>query len=216
MAHFLTGRLDFFLVAWALGSIGLGVYSVAVGLAEIVSRLAYELGTIIFPAVAADSLRPGQAAAVLRTTLAAAAAMAVALAAIAEPLVVGLYGSSFAGAVPVLRVLLVATVAWSAVQILWLYGCAAGRLGYVLGVLGLAAALDAGLNLLLLPRYGLMGAGIAALLSYGTAAFALVALFCGREQCTVGEALLVRRSDLRSLGDRIAELPGRARARLGL
>ena len=48
IAYFLMGRLDFILVARLLGTTGLGIYSVAVGLAEIPSRIPYELGTVLF------------------------------------------------------------------------------------------------------------------------------------------------------------------------
>ena len=211
MAHFLTGRLDFFLVAAVLGSMGLGLYSVAVGLAEIVSRMAYELGTIIFPAVAAGSLRRGQAPAMLRTTLALAAGMAVVLMIAAEPITAGLYGAAFIDAARPLRVLLLGTVAWSAVQLLWLYASGAGRLGYVLAVLAGAAASDVLLNILLLPRLDILGAAVAASTSYVVAGAALLVLFCRRESCTLGEALIVRPEDLRRLTIRLRELPGRLR-----
>jgi O-antigen/teichoic acid export membrane protein len=213
VTHFLTARLDFFIVAWLSGEAGLGIYSVAVGLAEIVSRLAYELGTMMFPAVAAGSLRHGQAPVILRTSVALAALLGVVIAGLAGPLVVGLFGAAFAEAVPVLKVLLIGTVAWSAAQILWLYASGAGKLELVLLVLGGATVLDLVLNLILQPRMGVFGAGVAATIAYCAAAAALLPAFCRREGCTIGEALLVRVGDLRRLASLTAEILNRFRTR---
>jgi len=209
LAQFLTGRLDFFVVAWLAGSTGLGIYSVGVALAEIVSRLARELGTMLFPAFASGTLVNREAPAILRTTLGAAGVIAVVLAAAADPLVRLLFGEDFRGAVPVFRVLLAGTVAWSAAEILWNYVSAAGRPGFGVVVFGVAAAIDTILNLVLIPTLGVLGAGIAATVSYCLAATLLLPPFLRREEASLGEALVVRPSDLRRLVARLAELPGR-------
>lgn len=84
---------------------------------------------------------------------------------LAAPLIDLLFGPSYAAAVPVLRLL-----SWSAVLVT-LRGNfrhtlnAAGKQHLDLACAGAAAALNVGLNLLLIPRYGIVGAAAATVLS---------------------------------------------------
>jgi O-antigen/teichoic acid export membrane protein len=83
----------------------------------------------------------------------------------ADPLIHLLFGPQYAAAVPVLQVL-----AWSAALVI-LRGTfrqalnAAGRQRLDLRCAGLAAALNVGLNVILIPRYGMMGAAAATIVS---------------------------------------------------
>jgi O-antigen/teichoic acid export membrane protein len=209
IALYLTSRLDFFIVMLYLGGKQLGIYSVAVGLAEVTVRLSNEIGTMLFPIFAGGSLRAGQSAAALRMVTLLAVGVAVVLALLSRPLVRVLFGEEFMGAVPAFRWLLLGTIAWSTTNVTWPYMSARGRPGVGVFVFGLAAGVDCALNLVLLPRWGVVGAGIAATSSYFVAALIFLRLFRKAEGCTLREALLAGTADLLRLWRVILQSSGR-------
>lgn len=209
---FLTNRLDFFLVAWLIGRPALGVYSVAVALAEVVLRVPRELGLILFPVFASESLRKGQAASFLRRMNVIALITAVGLGLAAEHLILVLFGSEFREASAVFRWLLPGTIAWSTIQVTWSRVSAGGRPGLGSPIFGAAALINAGLNIVLLPRIGVVGAAYAATVSYLLAATVFLILFCRREGCGLREVVLIRREDVQSIIRTAAMLVRRPRA----
>jgi len=62
-----------------------------------------------------------------------------------------------------------------------------------------ALCLNVGLNLFLIPRYGIEGAALANCLSYGTAALILLFVFVRESGHTVRETLVVGAADLNDL-----------------
>lgn len=199
LALALTSRLDFFLVAYLLGKSALGIYSVAVGLAEVVSRLPSELGTMLFPAFASGKVPEGHAAAIVRRVFLMGVVISVLLVLISEPLVLLLYGNRFSEAVVAFRWLLLATVAWSTIFVTWNHASAGGRPGAGIPIFGAAAALDAVLCFVLIPRLGVLGASLAAAASYWLAALLFMRLFCRRERCTMRDTLIPKLVDVQWL-----------------
>jgi O-antigen/teichoic acid export membrane protein len=196
LALILANRLDFFLVGLLLGRAQLGVYAVSVGLAEIVMRLSSELGTMLFPTFAARQLDRERMLMLLRQTTAVALVLGVLLAAFAGPITHLLYGPRYAGAASTMRALLVGTVAWGTIFVTWNFVSASGRPILGAPIFGLAALLDAVLNVILLPRYGVVAAGVASSISYWVAALILLLIFCRMTGCSLSEALVPRRRDV--------------------
>lgn len=208
IAVYLASRLDFFIVLLFLGERGLGIYSVAVGLAEITIRVTNEIATMLFPIFASGRLQAGQAAAALRSVTLFGVVTAAVLALMSSPLVLILFGQPFAEAVPALRWLLLGTIAWTVTNVTWQYASARGRPGLGVFVFGVAVALDVLLNVLLLPRWGVVGAGIAATASYMLAALLFLRFFTQWERCSLREALVATPSDLRRLWRAAREASG--------
>ncbi len=206
LALFLTSRLDFFLVAWLAGVKGLGLYSVAVALAEITFKLPSELGTLLFPAFAGSHISRGQAAAILRTTVCLSILMALALGVMSGPIVGLLFGPQFSASIPAFRLLLVGAVAWSTIFVTWNHASACGRPWLGLPIFGAVALIDGALDILLIPRYGVAGAGIAAAVSYWIAAFVFLRVFRQQENWSAFDVLVVRRSDLYSVSRAIVNV----------
>lgn len=199
IALYLTSRLDFFIVMLYLGPKALGIYSVAVGLAEITVRLSNEIGTMLFPIFARGELKTGQASTALRMVTLMSVSAAAVLGLTSAPLVRVLFGQAFAEAIPAFRWLLLGTVAWSTTNVTWPYVAAGGRPGLGAFVFGLAAAVDVLLCVLLLPHWGITGASMAATSSYFVAAAIFLRFFRKSEGCTLREALLPDASDIRRL-----------------
>jgi O-antigen/teichoic acid export membrane protein len=197
--EFLTRRLDFFLVALILGKSGLGIYSVAVSLAEIISRLTHEIGTILFPAFASGEIPTGQAVHILRKTLFLGLLVACPLAILSRPIVMIIFGKQFMEAALSFQLLLIGTVALSTIDVTWNRIAASGRPGLGTPIFGAAVLLDAGMNLILLPKMGVIGACIASIVSYWLAALIFLWIFCKKEGCSIKDVLLVRKDDIQSI-----------------
>lgn len=206
LALTLTSRLDFFIIVYLLDKSALGIYSVAVGLAEVVSRLPSELGTMLFPAFASGKIPEGQAAPIVRRVFLLGVMISVLLALISQPLVVLLYGTRFGEAIAAFRWLLLGTLAWGTIFVTWNHASAGGRPGVGVPIFGAAAAVDAILCFVLLPRLGVLGASLAAAASYWFAALLFLRLFCRRERCTLREALVPKLDDVRWLLRQLAAL----------
>ncbi len=206
---YLMQRIDFFIVLLYLGSKGLGIYSVAVGMAEIIVRLSNEIGSMLFPIFAAGNLKAGQPAVALRLLTLLTVGVAGLLGLISGPLVRTLFGPAFADAAPAFRLLLVGTVAWSTMNVTWHYISAGGRPQLGVVVFGLAAGVDVLLNVVLLPHWGVIGASVAATTSYVVAALIFLHYFREMEACSLREAFVTKPSDCRQLWRAVRGAAGR-------
>lgn len=203
---FLTNRLDFFLVALYLGKTGLGIYSVAVGLSEVASRLPSEFGTILFPAFAANKISNSGKVIILRRTLFLSILGAVILAVIGPWLIGFLFGRDFLVAGKTFYFLLPGIVAWSTIYVTWNSVSAAGRPGLGVPIFGAAALLDVILIVFLIPVWGIVGVGIASSAAYCFAAVVFLMQFCKDEEISVKEALHPRIEDLLVLRSSVKSL----------
>lgn len=109
-----TSTVDYILVGRVLGASALGLYTLAFRLPELlVINLAIVAGTVLFPSFAnIDRAVLGRSVLVsLRYMLMLALPLSAAMVALAEPIVLGLFGSGWEESVPVLRVLAVYALA---------------------------------------------------------------------------------------------------------
>jgi O-antigen/teichoic acid export membrane protein len=197
--QYLSYRIDFFLVAWFLGQNGLGLYSVAVAMAEITSRLTHEIGTILFPAFASGNISPIQAAPILRKIFFVSLVIAVVLVLASYHIIVLIFGEKFVGAVPAFRLLLVGTLGYSMVLVTFNYTAASGQPELGIPIFAITVILEVILNIMLLPKSGIVGAAIAATVSYWCAACIFLIIFCKKNKCSVMDAMVIRLEDLKNI-----------------
>lgn len=164
-------RLDQVLLAGMASSFLIGLYMIAVALAEITATLASSVADVLMPEVAGSRDKENSTALLgksMRLTFYAHILVLIPLM-IAAPYVLNwVYGEEFVAATAAFRVLLIASVLWSAGLI-----ATSGLNGF--GFPGLStvarlasAVVTVGTLLLLLPLWGIMGAAISSLLGYGT------------------------------------------------
>lgn len=179
--QFFNYRLDTFLLNGFVGAAAVGLYSVAVALAEMLWYLPNAVGFVLFPRAAAtpaavmNRLTPRVLAATLTLTALAAAALAV----IGRTLIVLVFSAGFAAAYGPLLALLPGVVLLGGAKVL--VNDIAGR-GFpqhnsLAAGVGLAVTVVG--DLLLIPRYGAVGAGLASSAAY-TIVF-LMSLFLYRQ-----------------------------------
>lgn len=170
-AQFLNYRLDVFFVKNFVGLRGVGVYTVAVGITQLLWLVPNALAAIVMRSVAAGGTRSvilQQVALVNRFCLWFTAASAVVVAALGITVVPTVFGPAFAATVPPLLWLLPGTILFSQSVVLssYLNGIARQMDTTIIacGALVLTVALD----LQLIPRLGVTGAAIASTLSYAS------------------------------------------------
>jgi O-antigen/teichoic acid export membrane protein len=175
---FFSLRTDVFLLAALLAeaSAPLGYYSMAVSAAEMVFLLPDAVSTVYFPHVAASTRADAdrQTPVVARMTLLLTALGAVCIAPFATGMI-GILLPAFVPALPALYVLLPGVVALSVGRVITDYISGLGRTGVTSAIYVGGFVVNVVANLVLIPRFGIVGAAGASLISYS--ASALVATF---------------------------------------
>ncbi len=203
LAQFLNYRMDTFFVNHFLGAASVGLYTLAVAIAQLVWLISSAAATVLLPAVASMSdhrrgaeLAAGACRVAFWSTVAASAMLALA-APVAIPMV---YGAGFAASVLPLVVLLAGVAAFSVVNVLgggYLAGI--GRPQDNMRVAWVALAVTTAGDLLLIPRLGIAGAALASTASYLTSAVLTVYLFRRKTSQSLASVFRLRRSDLARL-----------------
>jgi O-antigen/teichoic acid export membrane protein len=164
---FANTRLIWFLVNHFAGVVGVGIYSIAQTASERIYLVADALGTILFPRIAEDPENNSSKITpiVFRIALVTVAGLAIAMGLVADWLIRFLFTDSFAGAIPILRLLLVAVVFSSGYRVLSQDLNGRGYSWVTAVINGVSATIGLGLSLLLLPKFGIAGAAWSAIAS---------------------------------------------------
>jgi O-antigen/teichoic acid export membrane protein len=165
----LSGQVDQALVVGLLSPASMGMYVVALSFSRILAIFQGSIVTVLFPKTAA---RPVAEVVALVGQAARISAVITFLASIGVillgPLLLHLlYGAEYVGASAVLRVLVVEVVLGCTVSVLAQAFMALGHLSIVTLLQGVGLGLSVPLMLVLIPPYGLTGAGLALLGSTG-------------------------------------------------
>jgi O-antigen/teichoic acid export membrane protein len=198
---FLVIRSDMLLVNYFLGTREAGVYSIAVQIADTILLLPVTIGMILMPRIAgtADGREDETTARVLRHAAVLLGGLCLAAAIAVGPVVRLLYGPAFAGAILATRLLLPGILALGLNGVLMNHFGGRGMPPVTAWSPLLGLLVNVGLNLVMVPRYGIAGASLTSTLAYGLM-FA-VSLTAFRRGGRVGfrESLLVGGDDLRTL-----------------
>jgi O-antigen/teichoic acid export membrane protein len=191
-------RVDIFMIAWFLPAEQVAFYSVAVALISQLKVLPEAIGRSLYPQLAGTAEeRTGQLSArVSRHSFAWVVATALA-AAVAGPFLIPLvYGSSYAASVLPFLVLLPGMALFTRYRVLSSYFASIGHQRPNVLIQVLTTLVNIALNLYWIPRHGILGAALASLVSYATAAVLITASFMRHSGVGVGETLVLRAGDL--------------------
>lgn len=178
---------------WILGAVAgtreLGLYSVAVAWAEVLFYLSGVLVMVQRPdlvrANAQEAAR--RAARLFRVALVAATPVALALVLAAPLLCVGIFGEEFRSSIDDLRVLALGAYGITAVSLLGNALTAQRKPMLTTAAVAVAFVAMLGLDLLLIPPYGGLGAAIASTVAWTAGGVAVVVLFTRALPATPGE-----------------------------
>ncbi|MEM9136872.1 MAG: oligosaccharide flippase family protein [Cyanobacteria bacterium P01_F01_bin.42] len=163
----LSDRIDQFMVIFFLNDASLGLYIVSLNLSRLIIIIQNSILSVLFSKVASRPVKEvtemaGRAA---RVGLLLSVSTAIFMATCAIPILTLYGGEKFLAAVPIFRILSLEIVLKGATLVLAQTFMAVGRPGIVSVLQGLGLGLSFPLMWILIPRYGLVGVGIALLCS---------------------------------------------------
>jgi O-antigen/teichoic acid export membrane protein len=175
----LSTQLDRILVVGLLSPAAMGLYVVALNLAQMLNVFQAAVVSVLFPKASGRTVEEVVSLAGLAargsTTVTVLAAAGLAL---VSPWALGLlYGQEYLDAIPVFRLLLLVIVLEGTTLVLAQTFMAVGKPGVVTLLQGTGFALSLPLLLVLVPQYGLIGAGTALLISTAIRLVFVVASF---------------------------------------
>jgi len=196
-----TQRADLLLVHSLRGSVETGIYSVALTVAQVATYAAASIAAAAFPRLAAveSGAFIRSVARVARAGAAVGIMSAVLLGCVAPILIPVIFGSAFSAAVQPALLLLVGSVFWGVQWSLTRAAIASGSARTAIGSFGASLVVMIGGGVLVVPRFGAVGAAIAA-----TAANGIGLLVAARWYLHVGgnaRALIPHRTDFVRLRD---------------
>ena len=166
---FMLFRVDIFLINYFLGTEQAGLYSIAVLVSELLQKFSNTSGTVIFPKIAGET-DPRRGRRLSNRVLLFVGIVGILFAAflllVGKRLIGVLFTQKFAPAFEPLRILLPGTVlmAMGKVILFSLWGRGFPRITIVLPLI--AFFMNLGLNLVLIPAYGIPGAAASTSFSY--------------------------------------------------
>lgn len=167
---FLVLRIDLLMVQYIAGPEQAGYYSIAVAMADLLYMVPVVVGTILFPTLSAIA-DPGERWSFARKSRSWVAALMLVLTlvagALADPLTRFLFGPAFAPAVPAFLVLLPGIWLISVNIIYMNYFASCGMPPLTVISPAVAALVNVLLNLVLIPKWGIVGASFSSSVCYG-------------------------------------------------
>ncbi|WP_063820985.1 oligosaccharide flippase family protein [Parafrankia elaeagni] len=199
--YLFNARLDQLILTLMVPPAALGNYAVAVSLSLLSQPITAAFGSVAMPKIAAarDSravMGQGILTSAILGSISIGAAGSLVICAIAPFLVGAVLGPSFTDVLPLLLVLAPGAAVFGTNKVLGDILRGFNRSGTVACAEGLALVLTVGLNALLLPVMGVMGAAIASSAAYGTAFLLLLRAVV--RQTDTSPALLARRARIRA------------------
>jgi O-antigen/teichoic acid export membrane protein len=199
LAGQLHERADIILIAWLTGDPqAVAFYTIAVGVVDRLKVIPQSIGAALFPRLSASTPAEGAAftALVARHTLAGVALAFVVLAAAAPWVLPLLYGAPYVASVPVFLVLLPAMAFHSLYKVVAGYFMSIDRQQVNIYTQSLALVANVALNLLLIPRFGIIGAAVSSLLSYAIESLLTTLVFLRYTRLRANLVFLPQRNDI--------------------
>ena len=182
LTSFFSLRADIFLLAALVPdpSAAIGYYSMAVTLAELATYLPSAVSSVFLPHIAGSVREDADrhVTTVARATILLTGASALALAP-AGTILILLLLPAFTPALPAFYVLLPAVVSLAMTRVVGEYVAGLGKTGLTSVSTVLGFAVNLGANVILIPRFGIVGAAAASLISYSTSAL-IITLIAAR------------------------------------
>ncbi len=199
VAGHLHNRQDVLILGWMAGAVSVGMYSVGTSFAELTWYIPSALAAVIIAKAGRTTVDSGIDY-VSRTSRVAIVFMSLTIlvSALLVPwLVPLLYGTAFAPAILPFFALLPGVMVDGVTRILWTFQTAQGRLYWRQAVA--STVFNVVLVLLLVPRWGVVGAAFASTGSYLAIGVFVVWRFCKDTGASVSDVLVPRSADLRTI-----------------
>lgn len=202
LSQFLNYRLDVFMVSFFIGVEGVGLYTLAVNLAQLIWLISHAAAKVLLPKVAASQEAASQnarsTARVTRLILVISLAVALFLSALVHFMLPLVYGEEFRRSIAPFLWLLPGIVAFSTVHVLASYiaGIGKPRINLFIALAGLFFTII--FDLFLIPRFGIIGAALASTISYSISATLSIWFFKHQSGIDFRDILFITKEDIES------------------
>lgn len=191
-------RLDIFLIALFLVPEQVAYYGVATSLAELAWYFPNSVGSVLFPWLSHKPLNEVHqiTAQAIRITLLFTGLIIIGLAIVSWILVPMIYGLVYKAAVPALILLLPGILAVAVHKVINRNFASRDRQQITILSSVIAMVIIVGLDLLMIPRWGIVGAAVSSSLGYFVAGLSLLLFFKKDSGLTISSIIFIQRSDL--------------------
>ncbi|MBN2070252.1 MAG: oligosaccharide flippase family protein [Candidatus Krumholzibacteriota bacterium] len=175
---FINFRLDLFLIKYFLTASDVSYYSIAVNVSERLWYVPNAIGAVLFPTLL--SMNKGSSeftAKVCRNNFFIMIVLGVAILISAKFLIVFMYGKEYESVSLALYSILWGIVIFPVYRFLSIDFASKNRLGLSVGASFIGIAVNLAANIYMIPRFGIVGAGISTSLSYSVLSIILMAIF---------------------------------------
>jgi O-antigen/teichoic acid export membrane protein len=169
LAGYIVLKSDILLVKYIAGENATGLYSLASNMTDFIYTFPTVVGMILFPMLSATEKIEVRWRRAQKTMIGIAAIMSgisAAAAIFAAPVTRLAFGARFLPAVPAFLVLSVAIVFYGANSMISIFFSSCGQPWFSVGIWVGGALLNIGINLVAIPRWGIIGAAVSSLITY--------------------------------------------------
>ncbi|MHC1582524.1 MAG: oligosaccharide flippase family protein [Candidatus Syntropharchaeia archaeon] len=195
--NFLNFRLDIFLIQHFLQTNELSFYQIAVTLSEKLWYIPHALSTVLFPTLLAQKeISTKLTEKICRHNLFVMLILTVPILIFAKPAIGIFYGKAYLPTATAIYSVLIGILLFPIFKFLSSDFIARNRLGIGILASSIGIAVNLTANLLLIPNYGIIGAGIATSISYSLMAVILVGIYARTYNIPYRNLIIIKRDDL--------------------
>lgn len=195
--NFLNYRFDVWLVSYFKGNTQLGLYVLAVNFAQFILLYSRIIGSVMMPYLSEDNddRRKKYFTTYSRLNFTSVIIMIIILALVGDVLLVFLYGKEFFLSGGPFNILLIGMIftAMSQLFSIMLFSKGKNNVALIANSVGLVATIL--FDVLLIPKYGIIGAAVATTISYFSLFAVLLVYLLVKEKIGLFELFLIRKSD---------------------
>lgn len=177
MCNYLNYRLDQWLIKIFLGPSPLGIYSVITTISERFWMLPSAIAMVLYPEIAKKKEYRAEIKSIDKMIVFSLLLGCIGWIAgffLVEPVIVFLYGDDFRQAALIFQILFPGIILFSIVKIVAGFFAGLGRPDLRVNIAFFATIVNAVFNVILIPRFGLIGAAVATLISYFIYGFSIL------------------------------------------
>lgn len=201
----LNYRVDVLMLDGRVADAAIGIYSVGVQLAERVWMLPDAMKGVLV-----SNLTKGkgeeEVSYVIRTCNTICLLLMLAIIALGQPFINIFFGKAYSEAYQITLVMLAGVFAMIYYKMIGSYNIAWGRQKINLIFLGISVVTNVIMNLILIPVWGIYGAGLASVLSYTVCSALFIIYFCTKTKQPFKGMIFMDRNDFRRLKARLKRL----------
>lgn len=194
---YLIWRSDIYFVNIFLNMREVGLYSVAVNFADAIVLISNAIGLVLFPQIAANP--EGGLKITLKITrllFALLIVVSIAIFIFAKPFIILFFGLAFQPSILSVYILTIAAGIWSITSILSLYFASQGFPWKTVWIWFPGLIINVLINIIFLPKYGLIVAAISSLIAYGITLILCVSYLHRFHQITLKDIIITNRDEI--------------------